>query len=1268
MHISHRRKVQNAQNSVRLVEDYPAKSDQGIYAGARIKGLRFSLSFLLICSLLIAGCATFDVQKANDLRSSEQDKQDPEHTFYFVGGMGEVPLNSESPLLKQLQKTLAEAGPKSTLVFTGDNITENSEQWETNKALLEREIKLAKGFKGNTIFLPGNNEWKSYDADKMEKAEDYIKELDLSNIQVEPNNGCAIENFSVNDNLELILVDSKWFITNWSRISGINRKCTDINTRRRFIEELEDKIGDAQDKNILIVMHHPVFSNGKFAGKTTVKDHLLPLPVLGTIKEGIDDLSGFNPDRLSSMRYGYLRVLVSALAQDSDRITLVSGHEESLQYLEGGGLHQLIVGSVAKKAATKRSEDRINTYGGSLPYEGKFTYGEKGFAKLEYFKDGSSKVTFITEEDRLAPISILPPFPEKNLMEQFPETRGDSVTSSVWTDPNDLNKPGFYRFLWGERYRDYFGESVTAPIAMLDTLYGGLEVTKTGGGHQSYSIRLEDKDGKEYSMRSLRKNALKFLKFKVKGIAYTGNNYEGTVVEEFINDFFTTAHPYMQLVINPLARAVDVNHSDPYLYYIPKQEALGELNEEFGGEMYFIEPRPSEEQVNNKGYRRAIDERGEVKEFESTTDMLEKIKEDESYSIDQRDFIRARIFDMLIGDWDRHQDQWRWIEYEKDDDNKVFIPIPRDRDNAFPRFDGVGMDLVQMFVPASRRFQSYGPDIKSVKWLNMGGNRLDRAVLNQFPAEVWEEEARYIQEHLSPEIIANAFDRLPQEVQDSTAKRIAADLQTRLKQLPKYARQYSEYLDRMVALKGTEKDDKFTITRNEDGSTRILIQRLLSDEKNEVMYDRTFDPEITKEIWIYGLSDDDEFEVAGAGKAKIMIRLIGGYGKDSFRITNDDELKVYDWKDEETVFTEETPDKQFSDLYETNTFHWRYFEPNFNVLAPNLGFRTDDGFFIGARNTFTDNGFNGNPFRQQHSLSANYYFAFRALELSYQGIWANIFPSWNFELQAYHTNNRFTTNFFGIGNETVNNEDNFGRDYYRSRMQVTKASAGISYHSLKIRGLFESYKVQEMENRLFTPDNLGETVFDDQYYVGAETSLSYENKNAPDFPSKALSFGLTGGYKWNTDLGDVKFGYVAFDLGFAHQLIPSGGIVLASKAEVKTNFGEDYFFYHAPSIGGDNGLRGYRDQRFSGKTYFYQSSDLRFRVLKTMTPVAPINAGFYGGFDYGRVWTPEQNSSEWHTSQGIGIWLSGYNFLTVQGGFFNSDEGNLIQVGLGFDF
>jgi hypothetical protein len=28
--------------------------------------------------------------------------------------------------------------------------------------------------------------------------------------------------------------------------------------------------------------------------------------------------------------------------------------------------------------------------------------------------------------------------------------------------------------------------------------------------------------------------------------------------------------------------------------------------------------------------------------------------------IDEAEYIKARLFDMLIGDWNRNEDQWRW--------------------------------------------------------------------------------------------------------------------------------------------------------------------------------------------------------------------------------------------------------------------------------------------------------------------------------------------------------------------------------------------------------------------------------------------------------------------------------------------------------------------------------------------------------------------------------------------------------------------------------
>ncbi|WP_343487332.1 ShlB/FhaC/HecB family hemolysin secretion/activation protein [Allomuricauda sp. d1] len=1218
---------------------------------------------MLFSMALITSCATLKEQRI--VRDSPATEKSPTHTFFIAGGLGNAENNFNPQLLEAFKTQLQQSGANSTVIFTGDNITPEEQNWEADKALLNKHLNLVNEFKGNTIFIPGNNEWKAYDADKVERVEDFVKDIDKDDIKFFPENACPIEHKVINENLDLILIDSKWFITNWSRVEDINQKCTDIVTRRRFAEELEDKINDAQDKNILIAMHHPVFSNGMYAGNISAKQHLVPLPVLGTLWQGINDLGAFDPDHLNSRRYNYLRILVSALAQQSDRITIVSGHEESLQYLTGGDIHQIISGSLGSKDRTNRNNGRITAIGGSLEFKGKYTRGTQGFAKLDYFGDGSSKVTFFREDDFKNGITmdVLSKKEAWQGPDSYAKSQKTTKTDKVLQNPEAYEKSGFHKFLWGDRYRAYFGKEVTAPVVYLDTLYGGLKVTKEGGGHQSFSLRLEDENGRQYAMRSLRKSALKFLKFQIPAIAYNQEEYRDTWAEEVVSDFFTSAHPYMQLVINPLAKAVGINHSDNDLFYVPKQETLGQFNETYGDELYFIERRPSEEQANYKGYRRTFDESGKVEDYESTTDMLEKIKSDESYVVDERNYIRARIFDFLIGDWDRHQDQWRWIEYETNNDTKEFMPIPRDRDNAFPRFDGAALKVVKLFVPTARRWQTFDAEFDNIKWLAMAGNGLDRTLTTRHGIKTWEEEALAIKNQLEQTDIEKAFEKLPAAIQDSTAKRIQRALLARLEQLPKVAKEYAEYLNRTVAIKGTEKDDLFEIEHLPDGSTKVVVKRILTDEKNPVFYERVFRADETKELLVYGLGDDDRFVVSG-DLPSLKIRLIGGYGEDVYDIQNTKRVKIFDWKHEKIVFEDKTPSKQLSDLYKTNSFHWRYFKPDTQVLLPTLGFRTDDGVFLGAKYTYNKNGLNGNPFRQQHSLAANYYFTFKALEMQYSGAWGNIFPNWNFIVDGYYTSDLYARNFFGLGNETMNNEDALDIDFYRARLRQLKASVGIQFHTLKIRALYESFSTAEVENRLFTPANLGEEVFNTQHFAGGEVSLYYKRDDARDFPAKSIYMGLTTGYKFNLDLEENRFGYAHIKLGAQHKLISSGSLALAAEAAYYTNIGpNEVFFYHAPALGGANGLRGFRDERFSGNSYFYQSTDLRLRLKQYVTAVSPVTIGMFGGFDYGRVWAKNEDSNTWHTSQGGGLWISSLKALTFSLGYFNSKENNLIQVG-----
>jgi len=1203
--------------------------------------------FLILSLLVISACASYKEQKATSVSEVTSSSKTPTHTFFVAGGLGEATGNLNQPIFDKLQQKLSEANNKSTLLFTGNYTSKAFENESNNQALLQKQLDFANSFKGKTYFIPGANEWASKNAKEIEWVEDYIKDSNLKKIEVEPNNVCPLEYRKISDDIDMILVDSKWYISNWDRVKYINQKCSDIKTQRRFIEELEGMIKDAKGKNLVIVMSHPIFSNGMYANNYT---------------------GGFNPDKIFFRRYQELAIKVAALIQELDRVTIVSGHEKSLQYLTSKNkTHQIISGSLGAKEKTKRETARLTAVGGQLEYEGQYTYGEQGFSIINYFEDGSSQVTFVTEAGEKT-FNMTPQFPKDALDSSKPSFSSATVKVPVVTDAEKLDKSGFYNFLWGKRFRTYYGVPVTTKNVALTKYKGGLTVKEAGGGHQTFSAKLKDSNDAEYAIRGLEKDAFKFLKFKVKGITFEPKDYRGTFAETVVYDFFTTTHPFMQLVINPMAKEINVNHANIQLGYVPKQPNLDPLGKNYGDALYWLEERPNDGHENFEGYNRANPGGGTIVTFESTTDVLEKLREDEKYSVDQKAWIRARLFDMLIGDWDRHQDQWRFAEYEINDNETRFIPIPRDRDAAFSKFDGLMMPLIKMVVPDTRFWQTYDDDIRDIKWYNGEGNNLDRAFMTKYGKEAWLAEANYIQENLSDDEINAAWATLPVEVQDETATELKNNLKSRLKKLHEYAETYANYLNRTVALHGTDKDDKFEVLRLADGKTQVIIKRAKKDEKDPVILDRTFSKEETKEIWIYGLNDDDEFEVSGDGDNPIKVRIIGGYGKDKYIIKNRRQVKVYDWKYEESEFDEKTPAHQFTNLYETNTYHWRQFKENNHIILPNAGFQTDDGLFLGAKDTYTNYGFNGNPFRYQHFISANYYFNFQAIELEYAGEFANIFPQWNLVVDGYFTSDSFSNNFFGFGNDTfydadANNED---RDFNRARTQQIKASAGIKYKTLTFKALFESFEVQDNPDRLFTPSNsaVNPNVFEMQNYAGGEASIRYRNQNAIDFPTKAFNFEAVIGYKSNIEDSNNAFGYAGLQVGVEEGLIPSGNLVLGTSAAVRTNFGDDYFFYHAPSIGGNNGLRGYRNERFTGETSLYHTTDLKLRLARLTTSVIPVTLGVYGGFDYGRVWSDLDTSNTMHTSYGGGVWLSGLNSLGFKAGYFVSEEDAIIQVGL----
>ncbi|MFT5078995.1 MAG: hypothetical protein ACI917_001515 [Patiriisocius sp.] len=116
------------------------------------------------------------------------------------------------------------------------------------------------------------------------------------------------------------------------------------------------------------------------------------------------------------------------------------------------------------------------------------------------------------------------------------------------------------------------------------------------------------------------------------------------------------------------------------------------------------------------------------------------------------------------------------------------------------------------------------------------------------------------------------------------------------------------------------------------------------------------------------------------------------------------------------------------------------------------------------------------------------------------------------------------------------------------------------------------------------------------------------------------------------------------------------------------NFNNNIEFYQGASLGAETGLRGYRNQRFTGLNSFVQSSDLRVKINRIQTKLIPIDIGVYGGFDYGRVWIKNDTSNDWKTSIGGGLFFDTSGVLVGNISAFSSEEGLRVAVRLGVGF
>jgi len=438
----------------------------------------------------------------------------------------------------------------------------------------------------------------------------------------------------------------------------------------------------------------------------------------------------------------------------------------------------------------------------------------------------------------------------------------DSATVRVAAGPQ-YARGAVWQFFWGAHYRDLWALPVTAPVLRLATFApGGLNPVQAGGSYQSHTLRLRAADGHQYVLRSVDKDASAALPV----------GWKRWLLGGLMRDQTSVGLPYGAYVAAALAEDVGVYHANPRLVYLPDDPRLGKFRADYANALYLLEERPESDQ-------RRVASFGHSPEVVNTARMLTDLRQRPSAQVAARAYLRARLFDIWLGDWSRREDQWRWASFRQAG-RVSYRPIPRDRDQAFFLFDdGVLTRVVSWFLP---KFRSFHARIRpgTVEGLTTTARALDRTLLAPLSADDFRQEADSLQKRLPDAAIAAALKAGPLETQAVLIARLGPPLRTRRAQLPAVAERYYEILAKEAWVVGTDQAERFIISGAGAGRLRVQLLARRPHQPDSLVSERTYNRHDTLRLDLYGLGGDDIFEVRGPLSAGPAVRIYDGAGHD----------------------------------------------------------------------------------------------------------------------------------------------------------------------------------------------------------------------------------------------------------------------------------------------------------------------------------------------------------------------------------------------------
>jgi hypothetical protein len=777
-----------------------------------------------------------------------------------------------------------------------------------------------------------------------------------------------------------------------------------------------------------------------------------------------------------------------------------------------------------------------------------------------------------------------------------------------------------YRALMGSGYRDLWTTPIRVPVADLDSMAGGLTPVRVGGGMTTRTLHLDGADGRRYVFRSVDKEPVDLLE-----------DFIGTPIEAILRDQISSFHPSGALIVASLLEAVDVLHVTPRMVVVPDDPRLGEFREEFAGMLAFYEERPDDPPPGAVAFAGAL-------EMVQADRLFELLEEDPRHHVASRELLRARLVDLLVGDRDRSTNNYLWARFDDDRGGFVWRPVPRDRDQAFVRFDGILKGLARTY---DVRLVSFGGEYPSVVGLTRNGWDVDRSFLSDISRADWLATVEEVKRSLTDEVIERAARQLPAGHYEIVGRQLADALRERREHLDEAAEDFYRVVFRYPDLHGSDADEVVDIERFEDGSIHLSLE---SDSIGDPTFERTFAPGETREVRLYLNGGDDLVTVSGEGRSLIRVRVMGGGGRDRFvdrSSTGPRANLFYDDGDGTEVVAgpgtrwyERNVERPFSWHEEDRTLDWGHsWKPD-----PRISYDGDRGLVVSAGLTYNRYGFLRQPYASQLGLRVGWSFGLAAPLLDYRHYFRDVVGGSDLRF-GFHWSGLEIIDFYGLGNESVAQGPN---SFHRIPHKRIEMSAMVSLGDGESRQLSIGPVIQYIST-----DTTGETSYLRATHpygsgrfgqLGLQASLELDARDRLGTPSHG--YWLTGGATYFPEYMGVNRGEFGEMHGQAEAYLspPAGNPTLALRAEGKKLWGT-FPFAESAFLGGASNLRGLREQRYAGDASLFGGAQVRLDVARVLF-IVPTDFGLLGLADIGRVYRRGEQSSRWHSGFGGGIWLA----------------------------